>query len=170
MSNRNAFEFIRQYRYYVAFCLIYLLGLIAAVLYINQYPYASLMRLLVYPQMSIVFGFMITAIPFVVLYIVLRCSAFVLIFPLAFFRAFTFMYCFAGISYAYAEAGWLVRALLLFSDFFSVPLLLWYAARQLLGNYRGADREIWFCLLFLFAVRCIDSFVVSPFASELLSF
>lgn len=170
MSNREPFRFIRQHKYYVAFCLIYLLGLIAAVLYIAQYPYASLMRLLVYPQMSIVVGFMISAIPFIVLYIAFRCSAFILIFPLAFFRAFTFMYCFAGVSYAYADAGWLVRSLLLFSNCFSVPLLLWYAARRLLGNHRGSDREIWFCLLFLFAVRCIDSFVVSPFASELLSF
>jgi len=168
MLNREPFNFIRHYRRLVAFCVVFLLGLVAGALYIDQYSFSSLMLLLEYPQMSIVVGFLVSALPFVVFYIFFRRSAFLPILPFAFFKAFTFMYCFAGVSVAYADAGWLVRCLLLFSDCFTVPLLIWYVAVKLMENRKIPDREIWFCLLCVFAVRCMDSFVISPFVSRLL--
>ena len=168
--NRESFGFLQQYRSYALFSLIYLLGLIAGLIYIVRYPYSSMMRLLAYPQMSIVIGFLISAIPFIVFYIFFRCSAFRFLLPLAFIKAFTFMYCFAGVSIAYADAGWLVRFLLLFTDFFSVPLFLWYAGRKFLNRIVRSDLDIWFCFAVILAVRYVDSYVISPFAMELLRF
>ena len=120
--------------------------------------------------MSIVVGFVMSAIPFIVFYICIRCSVFFCVLPLAFFKAFAFMYCFAGITVAYGDAGWLVRFLLLFSDCFSMPLFLWYMGRSILRTKDRTDRDIWFCILVLAVVRCMDSYVISPFAMELLKF
>ena len=163
-------NFFRQNRRYTVFCLVYLLGLIAGALYIALYPFSTLMRLMVYPQMSIVIGFFVSALPFIIFYIIFRWAAFYWVLPFAFLKAFSFMYCFGGISCAYADAGWLVRYLVLFSDCFSVPLFLWYASGKLLRKPAASDSLLWFCLLCLLACRCIDSYVVSPFVMKLQSF
>ena len=170
MTVREPFAFIRQYREFVLFCSFYLLGLIAGVFFISRFPISSLMHSLEYQKMSIVVGFFISAFPFVVFYIVFRFSAFFLVAPLAFIRAFVFMYCFAGVSIAYADAGWLVRCLLLFSDCFSVPLLIWYVSGVLLVKRTTQNKIVCYCLFLVLAIRCIDCYVISPFASELLSF
>ena len=170
MTNRGSFDYIRQRRRYAVFCFVYLHGLIAGFLYTTQYTFSSLMRLLVYPQMSIVWGCLVSVIPFIVFYIFLRCSAYYFLLPLAFLKAFTFMYCFAGISIAYADAGWLVRLLLLFADCFLVPLFLWFAGRSLLHKQEKLNKDIWICIFVILAVRCVDSYVISPFTMKLLLF
>ena len=170
MSDHESLSIVWQNKRFVAFCIAFLLGLLAGVLFITQYPFYSLMRLLSYPQMSIVVGFVVSAIPFLVCYIVNRCSAHFLIIPLAFFKAFSFMYCFGGLSLVYADAGWLVRFLILFTDCFSVPLFICYVGRIFSGDPKASQRGISFCLVFLLVIRCIDYAVISPFVSELLSF
>ena len=169
MMNRELFRMSRQHIQYGLFCFAYLLGLVAAACYITRYPVSSLMRLLVYPQMSIVVGFVLSALPFIVIYIFFRCSAICLIYPVAFLRGFAFMYCFGGVSIAFMDAGWLVRCLLLFTDALSVPLLIWYVGRVFAGKEKK-ERQLWYCLLCVLAIRCIDCSVVSPFVSELLLF
>ena len=167
MINREPFNFLRQHRQYILFCLFYFLGLIAGALYIYRYPFYSLMRLSVYSQMSIVVGVVVTALPFIVYYIIFRCLSFYWILPVAFLRAFAFMYCFGGTTLAYADAGWLMRCLLMFSDCLSVPLLLWFAVRGLLRGFAISERCLGICLLCICAIKCVDSYVVSPFAMRL---
>ena len=171
MTKREPF-ISERYRNFLSFCIAYLLGLIAGALYITHYPFVALMRLLVYPQMSIMIGVAVSALPFVILYILCRCSAFWLIFHVAFFKAFIFMYCYGSVTLAFADAGWLVRYLLLFSDCLSVPILLWYAAGKLLGRKgsRDPDQRLLICIICILAIRCIDSYVVSPFALKVLTF
>ena len=170
MADHDSFRFVRQYKRFILFCIAFMLGLLAGVLFITQYPFYSLMRLLSYPQMSIVVGFFVSATPFLVFYIVVRCSVNFLIMPLAFLKALCFMYCFGGISFVYTDAGWLVRFLLLFTDCFSVPLLIWYVGRILRKNQKSLNRGTGFCLVVLLVIRWIDYSVISPFVSELLSF
>lgn len=168
MIKREPLILDRQHRRAVSFSVACLLGSVTGALYMSRYSVSSVMLLLEYPQMSIVTGAVISALPFIVFYICLRFSAFWLIYPLAFIRMFIFVYCFGGITIAYADAGWLVRYLLLFSDFLSVPLLLWYTATKLLRGWNRKDLQFVACLMCVIAVRCIDSYVISPFAWELL--
>ena len=170
MTDREPLHIIRQYRHFALFCVFYILGLVAGLLFVARYSSVSLMRLLYDPQMSIVIGFLVSAFPFIVFYIVFRCSALFMIAPLAFAKAFMFMYCFGGVSVAYADAGWLVRCLLLFTDCFSVPLLIWYVGETLIKKQISKNTKIWLCLFFVFVIRCIDYSVISPFAAKLLSF
>jgi len=162
------FQFDRPTVDAIIFCVACFLGFVFGAVYISQYSYSSLMRLPEYPQMSIVTGVVISALPFLVFYICLRYSAVFMIPPIAFLRAFVFMYCYGGLSLAYGDAGWLVRYLLLFSDYFTVPLLIWYTVKRLRQNRSKKDPYIRICLLSIVVVRCIDSFVISPFAWRLL--
>lgn len=168
MKNCKCLRYLSEHKRYVLFCFSFFLGLLVGALYITCYPIFSSVRLVEYSQMSIVMGFIISALPFIIYYIFVRYSVFYCLFPFAFIRAFTFMYCFSAISVAYADAGWLVRLLLMFSGCFSVPLLLWYAVRQLLQENNDLKCDLLFCLVFILAIRCIDSYVVSPFAMKLL--
>ena len=170
MGSREPLYFLHKHRRRFIFCVVYLLGLIAGASCTAQYSVSTLMLSLVYPRMSIVIGCLVSALPFFVYHIVFRCLAFYWILPVTFAKAFGFMYCFAGVSLAYADAGWLVCFLVLFSDCFLTPLLLWYGVSRLSNEAKGRDRSIWFCLLCVLVIRCIDSYMVSPFALELLSF
>lgn len=170
MKKRESLMHDRQLRNAIIFCVICLLGFAFGALYITHYSFSSLMLLLEYPQMSIVTGVVISALPFIVTYICLRHSADLLIFVLAFMRTFMFMYCFGAITIAYAEAGWLVRTLLLFSDCIAVPLLIWYTVTKMLHYSRKWDPLIGFCLVCVIVIRCIDCYVISPFTWRLLKF
>ena len=168
MVLRRLFKSDRPTVNVIVFCVACFLGFVFGAVYISQYSFSSLMRLQEYPQMSIVTGVAISALPFFVFYICLRYSAVFMISSIAFLRAFMFMYCYGGISLAYGDAGWLIRYLLLFSDYFTVPLLIWYAVKRLRQNGSKKDPYLRICLLSIVVVRCIDSFVISPFAWRLL--
>ena len=160
----------RRVRHIIIFCFACLFGYVFGAWYITRYSISSKVLLLEFPQMSIVTGVMISALPFIVFYICFRYRADHLIFPLAFIRMFLFMYCFGAITIAYADAGWLVRLLILFSDCITVPLLIWYTITKLIHTHRKRDRHFKTCLVVIIVVRCIDCYVISPFAWKLLKF
>jgi hypothetical protein len=67
---------------------------------------------------------------------------------------------------AFCDAGWLVCALLLFSDSFSVLILL----SQCFCAAAGESSSIYSYLAITLLIGCADYFIISPFAVMLFDF
>ena len=90
-----------------------------------------------------------------------------LLIPIAFCKALSFALVACGIGAAYGSAGWLMRILLMFTDIFSLPLLVLFWVR-----YCGGERRLTLHSVFTYftAAACIgsiDFFVISPFLAGL---
>lgn len=86
-----------------------------------------------------------------------------LIYVLCFFKAFAFGFCAVSISAAYGSAGWLVRFLLLFSDYLTIPVMYYFCVRQIKDSAFHADINFVSILIYTFAVGAIDYCFIIPF-------
>lgn len=66
---------------------------------------------------------------------------------------------------SWRSAGWLISRLLLFSDFFSLPVLIWTWYRILCCNF--GRREVFVSVALLLIIGLTDYFVISPFLCSL---
>lgn len=88
------------------------------------------------------------------------------LFPISFFKAFSFGFCAAGAGLIYGNGGWLIRILFLFSDIVLIPILFVYWIRCLSGHDR-ARRDLIICLVISLIVGMTDRFLISPFLVSL---
>ncbi|MBE6959260.1 MAG: hypothetical protein E7448_00855 [Ruminococcaceae bacterium] len=86
-----------------------------------------------------------------------------LLYSICFAKAFAFAYCGLGIAAAYGSASWLVRPLFQFSDIVTVPILVWFALRNLNGMNTRRRQDFGICLGFDIVVCCLDLWYISPF-------
>lgn len=93
-----------------------------------------------------------------------------LLLVLCFVKAFAFSFCGCLVFNAYGTAGWLVRLLLLFTDVFTIPVLIWYCLRHIDSQIYSAKRDLIICILLITIVVCFDYFVISPFTAELIDY
>lgn len=106
-------------------------------------------------------------LPFVLSIIACACGAFQWLSGIAFCRAFSFSFTFAGFLISFPTAGWLIRLLLCFDGVCSVPILLlfWMCALRAGGSLSAS-------VLFLFAaffllIGSTYYCLVMPFAAGL---
>lgn len=92
----------------------------------------------------------------------------ILILLIGFLKAITFSFCSCGILYAYGDAGWLLRFLLLFSDSTMLFLLCWYWLRHLEGNRLRLAQDTVLCIFGAILIGIIDYMYISPFTAMLL--
>ena len=92
----------------------------------------------------------------------------ILILPIAFMKAVIFGFCGCCILFAYGDAGWLVRLLLLFSDSTMLTALCWYWLKHLDGTRFGLKQNTLLCLLSALIIGITDYMYISPFAAILL--
>jgi hypothetical protein len=92
----------------------------------------------------------------------------ILILPIAFFKAFIFGFCSSIIVFAYGDAGWLVRFLLLFSDSAMLIVLCWYWLTHLNGERFRLKQDTFLCLCIALAIGIMDYMYISPFTASLL--
>ena len=92
----------------------------------------------------------------------------ILVLPIAFFKAFIFGFCSCCIAFAYGDAGWLVRSLLLFSDSTMLIVLCWYWLTHLDGNRFRLKQDTFLCLCVALVIGITDYMYISPFAALLL--
>ena len=90
-----------------------------------------------------------------------------MLYGICFLKVFTFGFCGFGITAAYGSAGWLVRFLFQFSDICSVPILCWFALRNLNGRNANLKREFWICLGLNLIICCLDLCYISPFLAHI---
>jgi len=104
-------------------------------------------------------------LPFVLGTAAVRFVAPELLYGLCFLDSLLFAVGCHSISVAFGSAGWLIRLLLLFTDLFTLPLLLWFSyacltRRRLHGSFA--------CFVLSAAVGCVDYCFVSPFLAMLI--
>jgi hypothetical protein len=89
------------------------------------------------------------------------------LYPLAFYKAFVFSFSAYGALIAFGSAGWLIRFLLLFSDFLLLPVLYFFWHRQISGSGKKFKSDFTVCSLIAAAVCGLDLTVISQFLSGL---
>ena len=91
-----------------------------------------------------------------------------LLIPIAFMKAFLFSFLGTGILASFGSAGWLIRALLMFSDIAILPLMWWYWLSALSGSENMAARSA-AAFLSAILIGSLDYCVISPFLANLIS-
>ena len=131
---------------------------------------ASLMRALVYGDMSIVGLLFVAILPFLITAIAVRFSNPVLLYSSVFCRAFLCSYVALGLLMTFRTAGWLLCLLCLFCDYFRLPLLwlCWLHAAS--GEGTAFLHRTILCVLAVGLASVFDYCIVSPFLAELISF
>lgn len=101
-------------------------------------------------------------LPYIISAFVLLLSRPLWLVPIVFLRAFTFGFVYFIVSFAYQEAGWIARILIMFADSISVVLWLWF----ILGHPtdKSSKMEITLLLFSLVSivVGVIDYCFISP--------
>lgn len=129
---------------------------------------SSLMRGALYASVSIVGVLCVSVLPILFSAYAVFLSNFALLLPVCFTKAFLFSFVSLGISRAFASAGWLMRGLLLYSDWTSLPILYWFWLRSL-----SSDRPVtlWETLLVFALMGLVGSIhfgIISPFLVRLI--
>ncbi len=127
-----------------------------------------LMRGVPYAPVSIVGALCVSVFPILFSAYAVFLSNYGLLLPLCFAKAFLFSFVSLGISQAFASAGWLMRILLLFSDWTSFPILYWYWLRNLSPDSRF---NFWETVLVCSLVGLLGSIhfgIISPFLVRLI--
>lgn len=156
--------------FYLYFSFAWLAGLVAGVLTATQSTtiHNSLTQLLSYSRLSVI-GFLASlSLPFLLSAIFFKMSLFCLVIPLIVWKAFSYGWCVCAILISFADAGWLLSRLFLFSDSIVTVLLLWFWVRCLDMKNNRRQVDLLLCLVITLAIGCIDCCVISPFGISIL--
>ena len=83
-------------------------------------------------------------------------------------KAFVFGFSSCGLLTAYGDAFWLMQLLLMFSDFASLPFLMWFWFRCVESTLRSHVRTGLVLTAVMIALVVVDICIVSPFVTVLL--
>ena len=127
----------------------------------------SWMRRVAEAPVSVVSLLSVTLLPFLFSAFAVYVSQYWLLVPIAFWKAMSFSRVACWITAAYGSAGWLMRFLLMFTDLFTLPLLVLFWLR-----YGGKGRRLTalsallYCMVAV-AIGSIDFWIISPFLAGL---
>lgn len=127
-----------------------------------------LMRSVLYAPVSIVGILCVSLFPILISAYAVFLSNSRLLLPICFVKAFLFSFASMGIWVSFASAGWLMRILLLFTDWTCLPILYWFWLRSLKHRV-GLWETILVCSLTGF-LGSISFRIISPFLVRLIEF
>lgn len=128
-----------------------------------------LMRGCLYGSVSIVCVFCLICLPFLISLLASFWNARVLIYLIAFGKAFLFSFVSLGVFFSFGAAGWLVQILLMFSEVCSLPVLYWFWLYCLDRRQGPSALEIFSLLSLFFLIASLNSSYVMPFLASLIS-
>ena len=128
----------------------------------------SMMRQAAWFQVSIVDLLFAILFPFVITAVISYISKPILLLPLCFAKSIGYSFLLCSVSMEFADAGWLVGSLLLFSDTACILLMYFYCLRYLNGFQKRCGRDIIVSVVAVSAVAVIDVWLVSPYLSVLI--
>ena len=145
----------------------WVLGILLGCLMGQQIPIdGSMMHALMHSRMSIVGGLAVCFLPLLLSAALVWLGRVKFLLPLAFLKAFAFAVISCVILRIFASAGWLIRALFLFSDsvlsFFF--LRLWFCC---LKENSAGEKDFLYTAVCSLVVFLIDYFIVAPFTTML---
>ncbi len=110
---------------------------------------------------SIVWRLAYNALPFLIAAFAVSISSHRLLYALCWVKIFLFSsFAFSSVA-AFGSAAWLVRLLLQFSDLCLLPVLYWFAGRQL--EQGRLARDLGICLAIASLVGAVDQSCIAPF-------
>jgi len=127
----------------------------------------SLMRQAVSGPVSIVMSMASQLLPFLIAAYAASISRLWLLYAACGFRLFSFSYIGALVCIAFGSAGWLVRALFLFSDIILTPVFCWYCFRLAMGEYDGR-KDLWICIGITAVTALFSCLFISPFLAKII--
>lgn len=129
---------------------------------ILEESFLFLMRTAASSRVSIVGLFSVSYLPFLfsAFAVYIRKPKLVLI--VLIMKAFLFVFCGLSCIAAFPSGGWMIRALLQFSDFLLLPVLCWFAVRHMTGH-GSLNKDFSFCTALFVIAGSLDYCVVSPF-------
>ena len=143
--------------------------LVGAIVALSADPsFFSLMRLMPCRPVSIIGLMLPVFLPFLFTAIAVYLSYDQLLIPAAFFKALLLSMLAVGVWITYGHGGWIIAALLFFSDFLSSGFFLWLWYSVIAGKRALLYRFV--CtFLVLLSVRFFDRVCITPFLLNLLS-
>ena len=112
---------------------------------------------------------LITLLPVVFSFCAALWGEYWLLQPIIFGKAFLFAYVASAITVTYGTAGWLVRFLLMFTDFCTLPLLLWYWIQLYTRRRSQLFASTALFLVFFLLIGVLDTHFISPFLTNVIS-
>ena len=131
--------------------------------------FAPYLRAAYITRVSFVGSLFALLIPLLLSVVMERCFNYSFVLPVAFVKAFLFSVSVTACILASGSAGWLICRLLLFSDFLSILVLLWFWFRTLHKKQISKQELLMACICILF-VGMLDYFVISPYLVSLFHF
>ena len=129
----------------------------------------SAMRTVVSSRVSIISLLSTLVLPFLFSAIAVYLAQPMLLFPIAFWKAFMFSYMGSGLITAWGSAGWLMAPLVMGGSFCSLSVLYWYWTRHICGErFRWGTFSL--ALAALAVIGIIDLFVIEPFLARIIIF
>lgn len=91
-----------------------------------------------------------------------------LLIPLAFCKAFLFAACAASVDHSFGDSGWLIRALLMFSDLCSLPVLFWLWTSCFTRGKDHYFRIITISFVLIILIGSVDFLIIAPFLASVI--
>ncbi len=155
-------------RFVLAF--FWILGLIFGVFLFQTAgdSFLPLMRSIPQGAVSIMSLFCSVYLPFLFSAFAVICSQTIILFPISFCEAFLLSFVSFGVTQAYGTAGWLIRSMLLFSNFFCAPILYFLWLRYLSGFRRFSLLEFLFIGCAVILIGSIHYSIITPLLVRLI--
>ena len=154
--------------YVLAF--IWCFGLFLGTLFASQSdtPLSFMMRLAADSPVSVVTLMAGAVLPFLLTACAVWISKPQFILLICFLKGFIYAFCAHGSAMAFGAAFWIFRLLLLFTDHFTVVMLMWFWVRNISGFRDTAFRDLFISVLTVFAAGLVDICLISPFLALVL--
>lgn len=101
-------------------------------------------------------------VPLLMSAVAVYCASDVLIFGICFLKAMLYAYLGCGVLAAFAQAGWLVRGLLLFTDTLGCAVLYWFWDRIIRDPQAGKLQAVLCCAAVLLVIASADLQYFAP--------
>ena len=129
---------------------------------------ASLMRACCVAGVSIVGLFLVPFLPFLITAAAVYFSAPFLVYLTGFCKAFLLGFCVCAVHSGFAEGGWLVSMLLLFTDMLTIPVLFWFQRCAVCNPGKGIIKCGALAFVWFAAVSAVDFFWIVPLLRDII--
>lgn len=127
----------------------------------------SLMRAYCDSSVSIVGLLIVPFFPFLLSAVAVYFSCTWLLYSTALGKMFCFGFCACAVSGTFGNAGWLICLLLLFTDFFTMPVLCWFQLRYTDTNKKKFWTDVFICVFWFAAVCIADRIWIMPLLRDI---
>ena len=149
----------------VCWCIGFIIGTFLAA---DAGPYFPLMRMCCDSHVSIVNLLIVPCFPFIISAIAVYYSIKPLLYLCAFLKMFCLGFCLRVVISSFYGVGLLVCILLLFTDFFTVPVLCRFQCRWIIKSRSRFFCSILVCLMWFAGVCTVDYLWIMPLLREII--